>query len=309
MKNYQLILILILLIGSASAADDLLPPNAKPGECYARVLVPPSYTETEKQIVKKEATEIIQLVPANYEWVEEDVLIKEASEAIKVIPATFKTIEEKIMVRPASKEIVSVATKYRTEEEQILVRPAYTTWKKGRGLIEKVDNATGEVMCLVEVPAKYKVIERQIIEAEPSTEVVEIPAEYKTIKKRVVDEPARTETIEVPAEYEKVKLQKLVAEATETRVKVAAQYQTVQESAVSKYAFMEWRSGLCETNTTKDVISRLQQSLAKAGHYKGPIDGIIGSATRTALTSYQDAKGFASGQLTAETLKSLGISI
>ena len=63
------------------------------------------------------------------------------------------------------------------------------------------------------------------------------------------------------------------------------------------------------SRTTADIVRKVQQALASTGHYKGPIDGAIGSATRTALSSYQDAQGLARGQLTMETLKSLGVSI
>jgi Putative peptidoglycan binding domain len=310
MKRINLLPLLgLTVVINVSADDALLPPNAKPGECYARVLVPPTYSTTEKQLVKKEATETIELVPAQYEWAEEKVLIKEEVEVMKVIPAKFKTVEETVMVRPATKKLVSVPAKYRTEEEKVLVRAAYTTWKKGNGLIEKVDNSTGEIMCLVEVPAEYKIVKKQVVDTAPSTEVIEIPAEYKTVKKLVIDEAARVETTKIPAEYQTVKVQKLVKEAEEKRTPVPEEHMSVVETAKTSDAYLEWRAVLCETNTTADVIRRIQQALATAGQYKGPIDGAIGNSTRAALLRYQDAKGLARGQLTTETLKSLGVSI
>ncbi len=310
MNAYRLFLIsAVAAVPMAQAADDLLPPNAKPGECYARVLVPPTYEKSEKQLVKKEGTEIIEVVPAKYEWAEEQVLIKEESEKLKVIPAKYKTVEETVMVKPASKKIVTVPAKYRTEKEKILVKPGYTTWKRGRGLIEKVDNSTGEIMCLVEVPPEYKTVTKEVLAEPPKTEVVEVPAEYKTVKKRVIAEPARVEKVKVPAEYATVKVRKLVEDAKENRTTIAPEYVTVAEVTKTKDAFLEWRSVLCETNTTPGVIRKLQQALTAAGHYNGAIDGVIGAGTRAALTRYQEAKGLAKGQLTTETLESLGISI
>ena len=299
----------LTLVMNANADDALLPPNAKPGECYARVLVPPTYTTSEKQLVKKEATETIELIPAQYEWGEEKVLVKEESEVMKVIPAKFKTVDETVMVRPATKKLVSVPAKYRTEEEKVLIRAAYTTWKKGNGLIEKIDNSTGEIMCLIEVPAEYKTVTKQVVDTAPSTEVAEIPAEYKTVKKLVVAEPARVETAKIPAEYKTIKIQKLVQEAQEKRTPVPAENMSFVETAKTTDAYLEWRAVLCETNTTADVVRRIQQALTTAGQYKGPIDGSIGNSTRTAILRYQDAKGLARGQLTTETLKSLGVSI
>jgi len=44
-------------------------------------------------------------------------------------------------------------------------------------------------------------------------------------------------------------------------------------------------------------------------HEKGKIDGVIGSKTRSALESYQRAKGLPVGGLTLDTLKALGVDI
>jgi len=303
------ILGIAVLPATTMAANDLYPPNAKAGECYARVLKPATYTSAEKQIVKKEATEVIEQIAAQYEWAEERILVKEEAEVMKVIPAKYKTVEETVMVKPAGQKIVGVAATYRTEEEKVLVKPGYTTWKKGTGLIEKVDNATGELMCLVEVPPEYKIVKKRVIDTAPSTKTIEIPAEYKTINKRVVAEAARVETSKIPAEYKVVKVRKLVAPASEKRTQIPAEYVTVTERTKTADADLTWKSVLCETNTTKDIVRRLQEALAAAGHYNGPIDGIIGGATRTGLGSYQDAKGLARGQMTMETLKALGINI
>ena len=215
---------LVISSPAISQTNDLLPPNAKPGECYARVLVPPTYSESTKQIVLREAAEKISVVPAKFEWVQERIVVREEFEKIEIIPAKFKTVEEQIMVKPASKKLVSKPAVYRTEEEKVLVKPAFTTWKRGRGLIEKVDNATGEIMCRVEVPAEYKTDRKQVIAEAARTDVIEVPAEYKTVKKRVVAEPARVEKVKVPAEYATVKVRKLISDATETRTKIEPKY-------------------------------------------------------------------------------------
>lgn len=81
-------------------------------------------------------------------------------------------------------------TVYENVTEKVLVRDGYTTWKKGRGPIERIDNATGEIMCLVEVPPEYKTVTKRVIKTPASVRQVEIPAEYKTVKRRLVVEPA-----------------------------------------------------------------------------------------------------------------------
>lgn len=159
----------------------LLPPNAKPGECYARVLVPPTYKVETEQMLKREASERLEVVPARYEWVEEQVLVKPASKRLEVIPAV-----------------------YETETERVLVRPAHTVWKKGTGPMQRVDHATGEIVCLVEVPATYKTVTKRALKQPATTRTVEIPAEYRTIKvRKLVSEP-EVRRIPVPAEYQTV---------------------------------------------------------------------------------------------------------
>jgi hypothetical protein len=41
----------------------------------------------------------------------------------------------------------------------------------------------------------------------------------------------------------------------------------------------------------RSSVVRLQQQLARAGYYRGPIDGIMGSRTRYALRAYQHDRG------------------
>ncbi|MFT7127607.1 MAG: hypothetical protein ACI9HX_001285, partial [Pseudoalteromonas tetraodonis] len=47
-------------------------------------------------------------------------------------------------------------TAYEDIEEKILVRAARTVWKQGTGPIQKIDEATGEIMCLIEEPVVHK---------------------------------------------------------------------------------------------------------------------------------------------------------
>ena len=78
--------------------------------------------------------------------------------------------------------------------------------------MEQVSNATGEVMCLVEVPARYETLTKTVLEKQASTKVVDIPAEYKTVQVQRLVSPASEKTIEVPAEYTSVDKQVLVSE-------------------------------------------------------------------------------------------------
>lgn len=152
------------------------------------------------------------VTPAQYKTESEQVLVKEATQIIEVIPAVFETVEEQVVVKEASSEIVDLPAVFRTETESVMVEPARSVWKEDCGVMEQVSNATGEVMCLVEVPARYETLTKTVLEKQATTKVVEIPAEYKTVQVQRLVSPASEKIIEVPAEYTSVDKQVLVSE-------------------------------------------------------------------------------------------------
>lgn len=233
----------------------------------------------------------------------------EASERLEVAPAEYQWVEEKYLVKEASTRMEQIPAKYDIEAETILVKPAYSVWKKGRGPIEKVDNATGEIMCLVEIPASYKTVEKKVMVSTPGTRKVTIPAEYETVKKKVMVKPPSTRKVAIPAVYKTVKVRNLVAEPQERRIPIPAEYQTVAKTEKIAEGHMEWRRILCETNVSTDVITKVQMALQRTGYNPGPIDGVLGWQTNGALKSYQQKKGLAVGELTYETIESLGVNL
>jgi hypothetical protein len=241
--------------------QELIPPTAKPGECYARILVPERYQTFTERVLTRQASEKIETIPAKYETVEQRVLVKEASRRFEEVPAEYGWVEEKV-----------------------LVEAAHSEWKKGRGIIEKVDNATGEIMCLVEIPAKYE-----------------------TVRRRVVTKPASVRVVEIPAEYETIKVTKMVSPPQEKRIPIPEEYGTITRKEKVADSCLEWRKVLCETNMSPGLVMKIQQALSRAGYNPGPIDGTYGSQTRAAVASYQKAKGFGEGELTYETIESLGV--
>ena len=293
MKNHKLSTMLVLSLTFASVslyantvdATNTLP-DAKAGECYAKVIVPATFeTKTEKVLITEPSVKI-STIPAEYGWKEEKVLVKEASKKLIPIPAVYKSVEEKVLVKPAqkswftslkayipvspeilaaakakgvdidntpagvcykeyfkpaiyksekeqytakessstlkalpaeykwveekilvkeaSKKIVPVPATYSYVEEKVLVEPEKTVWKKGSGLVEKVNNTTGEIMCLVKVPAVYKTIKKRVVKTPATTKVVEIPAVYKTIKVRKLTKEAEVIKNTIPESYKSI---------------------------------------------------------------------------------------------------------
>jgi hypothetical protein len=294
---------------ASGSGSSLFPPNAKPGECWARTFVGPTYRTVTEQVLKRGESERLELIPAQYTWEKQSVLVKEASHRIEIIPAKYQWVEEKVLVGPESKRLVEVPAQYEMQRERVLVKEAHTVWKKGRGPIEKIDHATGEIMCLVEVPASYKTVSKRVMISPPTTKEVFIPAQYETIKKRVMVEPPKERKVEIPAEYKTVKVRKMLTPPQERKVAIPAEYQTITRSEKISDGHVEWRRILCETNVNASIIRQVQMSLRDAGHNPGRIDGVIGYQTQSALKSYQRANNLAEGGLTYETLRHMNISL
>ncbi len=227
--------------------SELYPPNAEPGKCYARVLTPAKYEIKTEKVLVKEPGEKIVVVPAKYGWKTQKVLVKEASERLVPVPPVYKTQTEKILVKPATEKIVTVPAVYKTVTEKILVKPAMTTWKKGRGLTEKVNGTTGEIMCLVETPPVYKTITKRVLVKPATTKTIPVPAVYKTITKRVVAKPATTKVVPVPAVYKTVRVKTIVQPAQTKRIPIPPVYKTVTKKIKVADPVLKWKVVKCRT--------------------------------------------------------------
>ena len=282
LKYSSLLLGMLLPITYINAEVSLVPPNAKAGECYAKVVIPAKYKTVEERVLVQEASNKITVVPAKYEWIEEkvevtpegkklitvpakykkvtevievkpaskswhvnlrkhaapvskeilvaaklkgvdldnttpgtcykeyytpetyktvaeEVVIQKETTKTKVIPATYEMVEKTIEVKPATKKTITVAATYDYTEDKVLVEKEKTVWKKGTNPAQKLDGATGEIMCLIKIPARYKIIKKKVVKTPATTKIVEIPAVSKTIKIKKLVSAAKTETITIPA--------------------------------------------------------------------------------------------------------------
>jgi hypothetical protein len=275
-------------------SSDLLPPNPRPGECYARVIIPAQYKTTTRTVVKREASERIEVLPARYE------------------PST-----ERILVKPASSKLVEVPAEYRTVTERVLDQPARTEWKIGTGIGSgKGAVGFGGAAAQVDRFAGQKVLTTRTNDTGEVMCLVEIPATYKTITKQVLVKPATTRTVEIPAEYRTVDTMKLVQPASERRIAIPEQTEQVTTTEKTSEEFLEWRPVLCEINMTPQNVSSLQAALNKTGCCKcGPnrnecqVDGIMGRCTLDAARCYANQKGLPSGDkyITIEVVRALGL--
>jgi hypothetical protein len=349
-------------------------PDAKPGQCYAKVMVPAKYETKQDKVLVREAAQKIDTIPAKYEWAEktvtiqaahiklvpepakfkevvekietspamniwvtsfnknakpvspgmltaaktlgvnieealpgmcfkefytstqfktetQDIVVKEAEEKVASIPAEYETIEEQVMIKEASKKIIEVPATYETVSEKVLVEPAKTVWKKGKGPIEKIDNSTGEIMCLVEIPAKYKTVKKQVVKTAATIKEVEVPAVYKTVKVQKLVTAEQEKRTKVPASYKQITKRKKVADASfawhgvhETEnpqgkptglqiclKEIPAKYQTVTRLVVSKpagFAKEQLPAGIETVKVRKLVANATEKRSAIPAKYK-----------------------------------------
>ena len=82
-------------------------PPAKPGQCYAKVMLPAQYETKEEKVLVREAAEKIDTIPAKYEWVEEKVTITPAQSKLVPVPAVYEEVTEKVEVSPSQRQWVT----------------------------------------------------------------------------------------------------------------------------------------------------------------------------------------------------------
>jgi hypothetical protein len=313
--------------------------------------------------------------PAVIKEIPNQVLISEATEELSVSPAKYRKGTESVLVKPAHKRLIEVPAVFKQKQESVLVEAAHSIWQKGTGPIQRIDNLSGEIMCLVDIPAKYETIDVEVIGTAPLVTSVDEPAEYETIniekldsdatEKRVVV-PAKFKTMNklqvqkpggftwltsrskdaedgeptgrvicnkaipanviayertvvkkagkfvktaVPAQFEDVEVMELASDASSVKVPVPGLNSQVERRVKVEDARFEWMSVLCETNTTDDIISRLQSALASEGYEVGKIDGVLGNGTLNALAEYQKKNNLAEGGVTMESIKALGVKL
>ena len=160
-----------------------LPPNAKPGECYAKVFVPPTFKTVTERIKVRDASETIEVIPAKYEWVEEKVLVKDASTELEALPAEFAD-----------------------GEQTIQTNPGHTDWEVNKNVrcVTPKGQPAKDVFCLVNHPPEQTTIHTQNQVQPARVREIPVPAKYETVRREKLVCAATTKKVCIPAEYQDV---------------------------------------------------------------------------------------------------------
>jgi hypothetical protein len=168
-----------LLVAAKTSGVDI--DDVKPGQCFREFYTPAKFEQKDKEVLIKEEAEDYKITEAAFEDDVETVTVKESYTVKSLVKAVYDTVEEKIEIEPAK-----------------------AVWKKGTGLVERIDNTTGEIMCLVEVPPKYEVLTKTILKTPATIEETEVPAVTKDIPVKKLVSDAEQEKVKIDAEYTKV---------------------------------------------------------------------------------------------------------
>jgi len=170
---------------SASAAGMNIS-GATPGTCYYEHYIPEKYGTTTQK-----------------------VLAAEASEKVIAVPARYRTITKKILVSQGTERLIKQPVQYKTLRQKVQIAPARTEWKKTRCQDRGCNQS--EVVCLVEIPATYKTVTKQVVAKPAMTRKVTTPPVYKTVQIQELVQPASTRTVPIPARYKTVTQTKKIA--------------------------------------------------------------------------------------------------
>jgi hypothetical protein len=173
------------------------------------------------EVIRREASKRLEVIPATYKNETQQVLVRAASKRIETIPATFETVTEQVKISDASKEwkrgrawigraidvrpirgFVVGADGRSADGNRVDVAAAANASSRAPVETRIVGgdntNLDDDVMCLVEVPAQFQTITRQVLKTPASTREVDVPAEYTTITRRVIDREASSREIDIP---------------------------------------------------------------------------------------------------------------
>ncbi len=285
-------------------------PEARAGQCFARVIIPAIYKDVPKTVTVQDAHEKLSVTEP--EFAPDTVSVKVRDEGIKYIvrQARYETQTEQVLVKPAYERLTVTPATFETISEHVQVGEPRLVWRPGKNLsgVSRTDPHTGAVYCLVEEPGKTITVQRRVVRIPEQIRSIPVPAQYISVSKQVLVDPGGVEQQVIPAEFRQVPVERLVNPAQQIAGSVAAQTKTINTRVLVAPERFEWVPVLCDTNADHAAIVRIQTALAQSGHYQGRIDGIAGPQTEAAIRSFQQERGLpVTGQITADTADALGV--
>jgi len=264
----------------------LLPPSSNPGECYARVKIPATYSTDRQPFVTEDGHRVLQVTQPRLQARQENIMVKEASTRFRVRQPSYRSVTERIMTRPAYDKLSVTPPQFSTVRENVQTSAPHLVWKKGNpaqlrsqgyvihstadgrprgyygsghssdqsafygaGLGGQPCGDNCEIWCLVEEPGQSRSITRRVMSHPGDVRRTPVPAQYQTITKQIVSDPGGVEQIHVPAEYRSVRVEDIVEPGRVSETMVPPSYGTFETKQIISPERYEWRRVLCAPGT------------------------------------------------------------
>jgi len=318
-KYSHLLLGLLLPVAYLHAETAALtPPDAKPGECYAKVVLPAEYETVEEQVMVKEPSESISIIPAEYDTVKAEVEVIPETHKLIPIPATYKEVVETITVKP---DIISWKTSL--DEDAHPVSPFLLSAVEASG-VDLKNAKPGDCFREYYTPRKFRKVSEEILVQGEHNETEVIPPEFETVEKTIVIKPASKRLVDVPAEYEEVEEKILIApEKTMWKkgqnpaqkvsgatgeimclVKVPAKYKTIKKRVLKAPATTRVEEVPAETKTIE-----IKKLLSDAQVKQTPVEAVYITVEKTELEKEPQFAWYSTKNKVGDKLKFSGQQI
>ena len=322
---------------------------ARPGECYARLLLAPKFETFTDHVMVADAHTEQRLVPEVAQMVDKDVVVQPEHVVHRTVPAVSHLDTQTVVVSPATYREETIPAQYEMRVEHVLVAPEHQVWVKSAGvptgaaLVTPMDHepvryrsdgsltwpgknpvvvpasedtadylqqgSAQTVYCLQVIPAQYEDRRTQVEVAPASVRRIDVPAVVRQERRIVVDTPEHVEDVVIPAVLRKQKVREVVTPAHTESFTVPAVFQDVAKSRMVSEPQPVWRQVLCAKNTSPGKIAEIQRALARRGYNPGPADGQLGTQTVSAMQKFEADRGLAQGQMSVEAVEALGVTL
>ncbi|MGC1301634.1 MAG: peptidoglycan-binding domain-containing protein [Caulobacteraceae bacterium] len=288
-------------------------PAMAQGGCVGRVLLPPVEGRRTERVLEAPGRVERFMAPARIERTAHKILVRPAREERVSLPALYRTWHgyQQIAGKPRYEHTAPV---YQMVNAQVLVAPGHYVWERRYGAVasngppqpgQTLVTPTGEIMCKVWCPARYAVVQRQVM-VSPG-HVVAVPTTMeREVTKTVLVRPASVQVRHIPAAYRYTYSTRVVAPARWYVRRTAARY-GVREIHELHDGGAGWAPVVCGGPLSRPAMAHIQASLNAQGYTAGPADGVGRPETYAALRHFQVDHRLAAGQVTVDSARALGV--
>lgn len=217
------------------------PANAKPGEAWCCVFIPPVYNTVSKQVCVQPETCNKVWVPPTYKTITEQVMVEPERVNRIPVPAVYETISEQVCVQPEGRRQIPVPAVFQTVEECIEVCGPRTEWQRVDCTPAQAAAGQAECWALVTIPAVMERRTKQVcVQPETCREEI-IPARFETVTRQVCKVPESCREEIIPARYETRERQVEETCGYYRDDIVPARYETVTEQVCVSDGRWEWQ--------------------------------------------------------------------